>query len=89
MKGCAKAGVVIAAPAKAEERLLKFSASVTDKNNCASLSILSYSASDRAIDLKSSHKQTFITPYAAVGGRTLISAITFILPLCQISTNKN
>ena len=36
MKGCAKARVVIAAPANAEQRLLKFSASVSDKNNCAS-----------------------------------------------------
>ena len=89
MKGCAKAGVVIAAPAKAEERLLKFSASVTDKNNCASLSILSYSASDRAIDLKSSHKQTFVALYVAVGGRTFLSAITFILVPCAISTNNN
>ena len=38
MKGCGLANVVRAAPAKAEERLLMFSASVTDKNNCASTS---------------------------------------------------
>jgi hypothetical protein len=36
MKGCAKARVVIAAPANAEQRLGRVSASVTDKNICAS-----------------------------------------------------
>jgi hypothetical protein len=38
MKGSGLANVVRAAPANAEDRLLKFSASVTDKNNCASTS---------------------------------------------------
>ena len=33
MKGSARAGSVIAAPAKAEERLLKVCAGVADKNN--------------------------------------------------------
>jgi hypothetical protein len=36
MKVSGLANVVRAAPAKAEQRLLKFSASVTDKNICAS-----------------------------------------------------
>ena len=38
MKGSGLANVVRAAPVKAEQRLLKFSASVSDKNNCASTS---------------------------------------------------
>ena len=36
MKVSGLANVVRAAPVKAEQRLLKFSASVTDKNNCVS-----------------------------------------------------
>jgi hypothetical protein len=36
VKGSGLANVVRAAPANAEQRLLKFSASVSDKNNCAS-----------------------------------------------------
>jgi hypothetical protein len=36
MKVSALANEVRAAPAKAEERLLKFGASVSDKNNCTS-----------------------------------------------------
>jgi hypothetical protein len=35
MKGSARAGSVITAPAKAEERLLKVCAGVADKKNCA------------------------------------------------------
>jgi hypothetical protein len=35
MKGSAKAGVVIAAPVNAEDRVLKVCASVAEKNNCA------------------------------------------------------
>ncbi len=35
MKGSARAGSVIAAPVKAEQRILKVCASVSDKKNCA------------------------------------------------------
>ena len=63
MKGSARAGSVIAAPVKAEDRLLKVCASVADKNNCASPS---YAALDRALAIKASFNTKFKALYAAV-----------------------
>ncbi len=51
MKGSARAGSVIAAPVKAEQRLLKVCASVSDKKRCASPPC---AALDRALILLSS-----------------------------------
>ena len=51
MKGSARARTVIAAPVKAEQRLLKVCASVSDKKICASPF---YAALDRAVVLLSS-----------------------------------
>jgi len=54
MKGSARARVVIAAPVKAEQRLLRVCASVADKKNCASPPC---AALDRALELLASQNK--------------------------------